>query len=225
VTRPARPAGTTKEQLMRRDSRLKTITEALQTGPGNNRRAHRIWGRASSATMDQGADGNVWAADIHDLARHVYTRLYGRPDTASELSPIAQAEKAKQTRDLVGEVAVLNSAHGQLTHAPWYPARPGDLVHVHYEQAGDFPAFGETYIVGDAGESGDTPPGLLSMRLLAHTLPETVAGLDAETTAAMTGVYAAEAHEDPLYDLWVEAGQHRLTIVRDGSPVHIGGAR
>lgn len=196
---------------MRRDSRLTTITEALQTGPGNNRRAAHIWGRAQGAPYTSGAEGNVWTGSVHDVALHIFTRLYGRPDNTEPLSPLAQAEDAKQRRDIVGELSALTDADDQLTAAPWYPVRPGDLVHVHYEQAGECPAFGETYIVGDAGDP------LLSMQLLAHTATE-----DHES---MVGCFAAEAHDDPIYELWFEGGPHRLTIVRDGRPVHVGGAR
>lgn len=205
---------------MRRDSRLTTITEALRTGPGGNRRAtHRIWGRAAGAAMDQGADGNVWAAEIHDLALHIFTRLYGRPLDVDDRSALAQADEFRRRRDLGGEIDALVSAGDALESAPWYPARPGDLVHVHFEQAGDLPPFGETYLVGDAGD------GLFSLQLLAHSLPETVPGMDAETTAAMAGGFAAETIDCPFYTPWFEAGPRCLTIIRDGRPVHVGGAR
>jgi hypothetical protein len=94
--------------------------------------------------------------------------------------------------------------------------RPGDLVHVAFETAGEHPAFGETYIVGEAGE------GLLGMQLLAHTQPDTLSPAQAE---GMAGWFAVDAAEDPLYEAWFEAGPHRLTIVRDGRAVHSGGAR
>ncbi|MBD0837395.1 hypothetical protein [Streptomyces sp. TRM68416] len=196
---------------MRRDSRLRTITEALQTGPGNNRRAHRIWGRSSSATMDQGAQGNVWAADIHDLAVHVFTRLYGRPQDGEQLSPLAQAGDAKRRRDLVGEVEALNSGYTALKSAPWYPARHGDVVHLHYERAGSEAAMGQTYVV-ERGEHD----GCFNLRLLAHSHPE---GEDFEGSA---GVFACADDPDPLVEMWMEAGPHRLTIVRDGQVVHDG---
>lgn len=206
---------------MRRDSRLTTIIEALTTGPGGNRRsAQRIWGRAFGASLDTGASGNTWVSDPHELARHVFTRLYGAPVPTVADSPLAQADHAKGLRDIDGEVAALMDAGVQLASAPWYPARPGDLVHVHYEQAGDFPAFGETYLVDAAGGPGDPAPQLLTMRLLAHTCPDAI-GAD----LGMVGCFAVDAHEDPLYEPWYEAGPQRLTIVRDGRPVHVGGAR
>lgn len=197
---------------MRRDSRLTTIIEALQTGPGNNRRAAHIWGRAQGAPYTSGAEGNVWTGSVHDVALHIFTRLYGRPDTTPETSPLAQAEDAKRRRDIGGEIAALQAGHDRLTSAPWHPSRPGDLVHIHYEQAGEMAPFGETYIVGDASD------GLLGMQLLAHTLPE---ASDAE---GMAGCFATEASGEPLYEAWFEAGPQRLTIVRDGRPVHVGGA-
>lgn len=199
---------------MRRDSRLTTIIDALTTGPGGNRRsAQRIWGRAVGASMDTGAAGNTWVSDPHELAVHIYTRLYGRPDVTVADSPLAQAAHAKGLRDIDGEITALMNAGVELASAPWHPARPGDLVHVHYEQAGDFPAFGETYIVGAADGA------LLSMQLLAHTCPL----MDDELTGSV-GCFASEASDEPLHEAWYEAGPHRLTIVRDGRPVHIGGA-
>ncbi|HET8969423.1 MAG TPA: hypothetical protein VFN19_00070, partial [Candidatus Nanopelagicales bacterium] len=102
-----------------------------------------------------------------------------------------------------------------LTSAPWHPSRPGDIVHVAYEETGTMPAAGETYLVGDAGD------GLMSLTLLSQTFP----GLAVEDAAAVSGVFVAEAADDPLYELWFEAGPHRLTIVRDGRTVHDGTAR
>ncbi|MFJ5156363.1 hypothetical protein ACIQCF_33345 [Streptomyces sp. NPDC088353] len=198
---------------MRRDSRLTTITEALQKmGPHSS--AVRLWGRAPGATGEDGATGNVWAADVHDVARHVYTRLYGRPDTTPTASPLEQADDAKRRRDIVGEVGALMSAGADLESAPWYPARPGDLVHVHYEAAGQAAAFGETYIVGPEND------GLMGMQLLAHTLPDAP-----EDGGGMAGCFAVEAADCPIYELWFEAGPHRITIVRDGQVVHDGGRR
>lgn len=203
---------------MRRRVELQIITEALsKLGPHTP--AARIWGRAPGAGLDEGASGNVWAADIHDLALHICTRLYGRPDTTPPASPLAQAGAAKRARDLGAEVGVLMGAYDELTSAPWYPVRPGDLVHVAYEETGRRPAFGETYIVRDAiDEARRKFGGLLCMELLAHTLPDSV------EADGMTGCYAVVA-DDPLYEAWFEAGPHRLSIVRDGRVVHNGGAR
>lgn len=134
-------------------------------------------------------------------------------------SPLAQAEDAKRARDLAGEVGALMAADQELTSAPWHPVRPGDLVHVAYEQVGEMQAFGETYIVREAIDESLRPlNGLLSMEPLADTLPNSV---EAE---GMTGCFAVVA-DDPLYEAWFEAGPHRLTIVRDGRVVHGGGAR
>ncbi|MDX3033019.1 hypothetical protein [Streptomyces scabiei] len=164
----------------------------------------------------------TWSGTPSSLAEHIHTALFGRPRTGTAASPLAQAQEAHRRRDIGGVVGTLAHADHHLTHAPWYPVRPGDLVHVHYEAGGQMPAFGETYIVGDAREPGDTAPGLLSMVLLAHTLPEDTPEDDVK---GMTGVFEAEAHDDPIYDLWFEAGPQRLTVVRDGRVVHNGGAR
>ncbi|MFJ9381919.1 hypothetical protein [Streptomyces sp. NPDC101455] len=202
---------------MRRSVELQIITEALQK-MGPHAPATRIWGRAPGANSDMAAEGNVWAGDVHDIALHIATRLSGRPDTSEPSSPLAQADDAKRARDIFGEIDALKAGHARLTSAPWYPARPGDLVHIAYEAAGDFPAIGETYIVGDAGEPGDAEPHLLSLMLLAHTGRP-------DDQVQFAGAFAAEAADDPLVEMWMEAGPHRLTIVRDGRPVHIGGAR
>lgn len=195
---------------MRRSVELRIITEALQK-MGPHTPAVRLWGRAPGATAEQGADGNVWAGDVHDVARHIVTRLYGRPDESTPKSPLAQAEDAKHRGDTVGQLYALSGGHDQLVTAPWYPVLPGDLVHVHYEATPTLPAYGETYLIGDVGG------GLKSMQLINDTYDGELDG--------MTGICAVEAADDPLYELWFEAGPQRLTIVRDGRPVHIGGAR
>ncbi|WP_060879981.1 hypothetical protein [Streptomyces scabiei] len=159
----------------------------------------------------------TWTGTPADLAEHIHTSLFGRPRTEAQCSPLAQAEAAKRRRDLGGELGALTSAHDRLTSAPWHPVRPGDLVHVHYEATPTMAAFGETYVIGPS----DTP-GLMSMVLLAHTLPDTTSKDDIE---GMTGCFEVEDHDDPIYDLWFEGGPQRLTIVRDGRVVHNGGAR
>jgi hypothetical protein len=201
---------------MRRSVELQIITEALSK-MGPHTPATRIWGRAPGSSTEEGAAGNVWAGDVHDVAVHIVTRLYGRPSaTTAAASPLAQAEDAKRARDIVGEIGALVDGERALQSAPWYPVRPGDLVHIAYEQAGQMAAFGETYLVADAGD------GLSSMQLLAHTLPDTVSSPPAE---GLVGCYAVEAADDPIYEAWFEAGPHRLTIIRDGRVVHNGGAR
>lgn len=162
---------------------------------------------------------NTWTGTPAGLAERIHTALFGRPRTEAQGSPLVQAANAP---DVVTEVEILNRAHARLTAAPWHPMRPGDLVHVHYEATPTMAAFGETYIVGDAAEPGDTPPGLMSMVLLAHTLPASTPEADVK---AMTGHFEAEAADDPVYEAWFEAGPQRLAIVRDGRVVHNGSAR
>ncbi|MEV6125146.1 hypothetical protein AB0M23_32340 [Streptomyces sp. NPDC052077] len=154
---------------------------------------------------------HTWAGSPAAVAARVHTAL------TTPQSPLAQAEDAKRRRDLAGEIGALMDAGTALESAPWYPVRPGDLVHVHYESVAGLPAFGETYVVAAAGTPGDGPAGLLSMQLLAHTLP------DPDEAEGITGCFAVEAADAPVWELWFEAGPHRLTIVRDGRPVHIGG--
>ncbi|CBG73472.1 hypothetical protein SCAB_64691 [Streptomyces scabiei 87.22] len=149
---------------------------------------------------------HTWTGRPDEVAERQFTALYGRPRTETEVSPLDPAET------------------DWMPSARWYPLRPGDLVHIHYEAglAGVPAAFGETYIVGDAGTPGDPVPRLLSMVLLAHTLPDSTPEDDVKN---LTGCYEAEAADDPLYAPWFEAKPHRLTIVRDGRVVHDGGAK
>lgn len=195
---------------MRRSVELRIITEALaKLGP--HAPAARIWGRAPGATSEQGAEGNVYAGDVHDIALHIVTRLYGRPAAGPEASPLAQAEDAKRRRDIVGEVDALMGGGRSLTAAPWYPLQDGDVVHVHYEATGTVRAGGETYAV----EPRDGFPDSLQLCLIGHTL-------DSDD---MAGAFAPGPIEDPLYEAWFEAGPQRLTVVRDGRVVHNGNAR
>lgn len=198
----------------RRDPRLEIITEAIEGLIPGATPAFLLVTVVEQLPGTGETSVNTWSGKPEGLATKVFTALYGRPRTEEPRSPLAQAEDAKRARDLLGEIGALTAAGTALESAPWYPCRPGDLVHLHYPAAGDFPAFGETYIVGDAGD------GLMSMQLLAHTLPDTV-----PYAAGMTGCYASEAGDCPIYELWFEAGPHLLTIVRDGRPVHVGGSR
>lgn len=203
---------------MPRDVELQIITETLRKPVPGAAAADLITGsnisRYNPAIPLADAPA-PWAMQVDVLARAICTRLYGRPQPVDERSPLAQAEDAKSRRDLVGELSALTSGEQALTSAPWYPVRPGDLVHVHYEQAGEMPPFGETYIV-KAAQTPQPPGGLLSMELLAHTLSE-------GDVAGMVGCFAMVA-DDPLYDLWFEGGPQVLTIVRDGRVVHLGPA-
>jgi len=199
--------------VRRTDPRLQIMTEAI-VGliPG----AAPAFVTVEVSERLPGADNvrHLWGGTPAGLAERLFTALYGRPQASEQRSPLARAEDAKRRRDLVGELDALQQGHTDLTSAPWYPARPGDLVHVHFEPVGEMPAFGETYRV-TAGAHG-----FRSMQLLCHTLPDETEFLD-----GMVGCFAVEDDPDPLSDLWFEAGPHRLTIIRDGRPVHTGGAR
>lgn len=208
--------------MRRNDPRLDIIRESIERLIPGSTPAFLSVQLTETFPLARRASVNTWTGTPEGLAERVFTALYGRPDTSAELSPLARSDAAQGRRDFGAMVDVLTHADHQLTHAPWYPVRPGDLVHVHYEAGCATPAFGETYIVGDAREPGDTAPGLLSMVLLAHTLPEATPEADVK---GMTGVFEADAHDDPIYDLWFEAGAQRLTVVRDGRVVHGGGAK
>lgn len=199
---------------MRRTEALKIITRVLKQPVENVAAADLIYGRALAHIESPTGDApKPWAMQVDVLALKIAAQLPLTDD--SQQSPLAEAEDAKRRRDLGGEIGALMSGHARLTSAPWYPARPGDLVHVHYEAVGQMAAFGETYLI--AAGSND---GFLNMQLLCHTLPE-----DTEFLDGMVGCFAVDDDTDPLMELWMEGGPHRLTVVRDGRPVHIGGAR
>ncbi|MER8220315.1 hypothetical protein ABTZ58_06905 [Streptomyces sp. NPDC094143] len=198
--------------VRRVDPRLQIMTEAIEgLIPGATPAFLTV--EVTETLPGTGERRNTWTGRPDGLAERMFTALYGRPDAAEQLSPLARAEDAKRRRDLGGELSALIEGHTDLTSAPWYPARPGDLIHVHYEGAGESAAFGETYIIDAASH------GFLTMRLLCHTLP------DPDEASGMVGCFAVEDDPDPLMELWFEAGPHTLTIIRDGRPVHIGGAR
>lgn len=166
-----------------------------------------------TANPDGTPHKHQWRGELRGFAERIATAVWGNADGPQE-SPLAQAEDAKRRRDIVGEVGALMDGYARLTTAPWHPVRPGDLVHVHYEAGGISAAFGETYLIGRG-----MADGFLSMQLLAHTLPES------EDTAGLVGCFAVDDDPEPLSELWMEAGPHLLTVVRDGRVVHNGGAR
>lgn len=207
---------------MRREQRLKTIAGAIERlipGAIPAYLAVKVTDTLPGAMgQDSEPHTHAWNGSPVGLAERILTAQEQeearRPDTGGgQLSPLAQAEGAKRARDLVGEVGALMDGYAQLTTASWYPARPGDLVHVHYEAGGLSDAFGETYLISAGAH------GFLSMRLLAHTCP------GEEDGVPVVGCFAVDDDPDPIVELWMEAGPHRLTVVRDGRPVHIGEAR
>ncbi|MET9089657.1 hypothetical protein ABZX77_48705 [Streptomyces sp. NPDC004237] len=193
---------------MNRTEAMKAIARVLAQPTEDAPKADMIGGFADRYFQDATPRPTPWVMAVNALAMRIAAQLpFG---DAAPQSPLAQAEDAKRRRDLDGELTALMQGGISLASAPWYPARPGDLVHVHYEAGGLSDAFGETYLIA-AGDGG-----FLSMQLLAHTLPET------KDTAGLVGCFAVEDDPDPLTELWMEAGPHRLTIVRDGQAVHDG---
>lgn len=198
---------------MRRTEAMKIITRVLKQPVENVTPADLIYGRALAHIESPTAESpQPWAMQVDMLALKIAAQL-PLTDDSEQKSPLAQAEDAKRRRDLAGEIGALMQGGADLESAPWHPARPGDLVHVHYEAGGSSAPFGETYLIA-AGQHGFLP-----MQLLAHTLPE------GEDAAGMVGCFAVDEDPDPLMEPWFEAGPHRLTIVRDGRVVHNGGAR
>lgn len=199
---------------------LVAITETLRRPFETVAAADLITGtdiRHVDPSIPRGSSGlpDPWAVQVDVLARRIHDRLFGTPDTTTAgTSPLAQAEDAKRRRDISGEIGALMEGKRALESAPWYPSRPGDLVHVHIEGPGrGLPAWGETYAV----EPDPGFPEGLRLRLVHHTAQ----GGDTATA----GVYVSDdGGPDPLYELWFEAGPARLTIVRDGRVVHLGPA-
>jgi hypothetical protein len=198
---------------MRRTEALKVITRVLKQPVEGVPAADLIYGRALAHIEAPGPEApQPWAMQVDVLALRIAAQLPLTDD--DQASPVAQADDAKRRRDLVGEIGALTAGHDRLTSAAWYPVRPGDLVLIAYEQAGEFPAFGEAYAV----EPGQHD-GMLSLRLL-HAVAN-----DGKPLGSVAGVFAVDDDPDPLMEPWMEAGPHRLTIVREGRPVHVGGAR
>jgi hypothetical protein len=128
-------------------------------------------------------------------------------DRIPTASPLEQANDAKRRHDIGGEISAIMSGDRALRTAPWYPARAGDLLTVHYEGDRDMPAWYETYTV-QAGTDG------LELRLLDHT--------PGEEFATLAGFFAGpdECGGDPFTTPWMEAGPRLLSIVRDSVTVH-----
>lgn len=195
---------------MRRTAQLDIITRAIQDViPGCTSTAF-LTVRVEESDAAASAR-HSWNGTVRGLAERVHTALYGNGQASAKqvASPVQQAEDAKRMRDLVGGIGVLLDAGHALESAPWYPARAGDVVHVHYEQAGTVPECGETYLVQDVPDGG----GLLRMRLVAHSHTE---------DSDQPGAFESVGTDDPLFELWFEAGPHRLTVVRHGRVVHDG---
>lgn len=197
----------------RKDSRLTTITSAI-TGLIPRGIPASITVEVSEilpeAPRPDGSPGrHTWTGTPAAIAEHVFTALFGRPDKPLPAGPLAQADDAKRRRDIFAEVGALQTGYDALHQAPWYPARKGDLLHIAYERdAGStLHALGETYVVEPCPD--DT--AWLQLRLLHHT----AAGSDAQ----FVGVFAPGVVDDPFVEPWMEAGPHRLTVVRDGAVI------
>ena len=155
---------------------------------------------------------------IRDLAAHIFTAQFGRPRPAEQpASPVEQAAAAKSARDLDGEIGALMAGADDLAGQSWYPPRPGDLVHLAYDSSyGLTSPHGETYAITHAPHARATHPQdeFMDMSLLYSTYPD----------SSFAGCYAVACDPDPLMEMWMKAGAHRLTVVRDGVVVHNGPA-
>lgn len=195
----------------RKDSRLTIINEAIREliprAVQSNVSVQVIETLPRQLTGPGTPGCNTWSGRPEGLADHIFTRLFGRPDRPLPLSPVVQADDAKRSRDIFSEVSALQSGYDALHRAPWYPAREGDLLHIAYEGVGPkLPAYGETYVV----ERCPDDTAWLQLRLLHHTAKQ----LD------FVGAFAPGVLDDPFTEPWMEAGPHRLTLVRDGAVIH-----
>lgn len=198
--------------MARSDTELEIIAGALCELVHGAAAAHltmTVAERGPAFAADCDRIGSVWEGSVWAAAEHVRTRLYGRPTTvaAAAASPLERAEEAKRSRDIVGEVTALQAGDWALQQAPWYPAQLGDLVIVHMDATDRMPATGDTYVVVKTDDTGE-----LVLQHLHYSGPDDSGG----------GWYAPGCPDDPVNEPWMEAGQHRLTIVRDGRVVHDG---
>lgn len=201
-----------------------TVTHGIITATINDLSPHGLADvtvqlHAGEFRIPVGADPCIWSAPVGEFVDRIHAALYGRGTERPEvLSPVQAATEAKQRRDLGGELGALLSGEADLEAQSWYPARAGDLVHLANPElgSGDFklPAYGETYAVEAVAETGDERglPGDLVLRLVHHTA----------ASDDMTGFYAPGLGGHPLMEMWMEAGAHRLVVVRDGVVVHNG---
>jgi hypothetical protein len=189
---------------MHRTAQLDTITRIITSRiPGAQPADVRVHITESLAE----GSSHSWEGTPRGLAGIIYAAMSGSIATLPD-SPLAQAQNAKRSRDLAGEVGALMAGMDALEAAPWYPSRPGDLVHIGYSASGIFEAYGETYVIEQ--EDGSA---FLNMRLLHHS-----AALGPEFES-MVGCYAVEGADQPLAEPWFEAGPARITVVRDGSVI------
>jgi hypothetical protein len=161
---------------------------------------------------------HTWEGHPAAVAERIFSALYGLPHTGqAPASPVEQAAAAKSARDLDGEIGALMAAADDLAGQAWYPPRPGDLVHLAYDSSyGLTSPHGETYAITHAPHARATHPQdeFMDMSLLYSTYPD----------SSFAGCYAVACDPDPLMEMWMKAGAHRITVVRDGVVVHNGPA-
>ncbi|MFD8340307.1 hypothetical protein ACFV42_48180 [Streptomyces solisilvae] len=129
-------------------------------------------------------------------------------------SPCAVSQDAKRGRGTCGDEAVVLDGERALTSAPWYPARAGDRITVHYEATGTTTAFKGTYLVTEVPGSHRDQTELV----LTGCDP------DEPEIRRMCGLYAGPGMTDPVRQLWMQAGPARLVIERYDLTLHNGPA-
>jgi hypothetical protein len=166
-------------------------------------------------TLHEDPDGiqsfHTWQGPTTAVAERVFTALYGQAgQDLAPASPVEQAAAAKSARDLGGEIGALMAGAEDLANQPWYPPRPGDLIHLAYKGFG-LPTHGETYAITQTPEAS---ADFMDMSLLHTSYPD----------SSFAGCYAVSMDPDPLMEMWMEAGSYRLTVMREGVVVHNGPA-
>lgn len=114
----------------------------------------------------------------------------------TDISPLAAAEDAKHRRDIGGEIGALIAGADELARQPWGPLRPGDVVLCYLP---GHAAYGQTFVA--VPDEADVD---------GHAMVREVSSTDDHVDTGLAS----------FYELWFEAGAHRLTVIRAGAVVH-----
>lgn len=132
---------------------------------------------------------------------------------ATQPSPLAVAEDAKRSRDLLGELSVLQAADRDLKTQPWYPLQPGDVVLCTLPPLQpDQEPYGETYLADPAGAAD--VDGCPMLRMVSTT---DLGDVDEDQAVDVEDESAGQTWTPApcsFYELWFEAGASTLTIIR-----------
>jgi hypothetical protein len=160
-----------------------------------------------------------------------------------ERSPRAAAEDAKARRDLPGEIGALTGADRDLRAQPWFPIQPGDVVCWSIEMP-DGSRHGETLLAvddpmwpteggaplrsvsetphdyGPVDEDEDEPYDPADDLFAYTSAPDIEYVDDVEDEDAEEPEPGDRPNYQDFYDVWFEAGPHRVAVIRHGQLVH-----